>query len=376
MLSKLNPNELDRRYNALWPTEAGKERPKMSYDQSFNHYEGICADQEFNIKYGWDAGAFRSGLAWFPNLRRVIVTSQTYGQSYLAPRYMTPMIRSFPPGFNYTLPQPWIGPDDIRIDGTVKFIEPSFEKRAKHWHGVYVVAVSLNTRSHKVREFVVEASRQPVGIDYALFHVPRWQLYSFMGVFKSLERLDLALNTKGASASEWTFLRGGLLREALAEAHHLTHFSFQISPWLDLKRSFMDDKYVPLFEIFPVYCWHNLRHLSLMGLHADIDDLVLFLTGLSPRVQQVELHDFQLRRRHFDCGWVVGLMWIKLGCPRMGKKLTIGIGLWPADRVWIRDRIQLYFNGGVNPFERNEDGTAVDERTLGIVKNDFDEGLE
>ena len=68
-------------------------------------------------------------------------------------------------------------------------------------------------------------------------------------------------------------------------------------------------------------------------------------------------------------------MCIKLGCPRMGNKLTIGIGLWPADRVWIRDRIQLYFDGGANPFERSEDGTVVDERTLGVVKNDFDEDL-
>jgi hypothetical protein len=155
----------------------------------------------------------------------------------------------------------------------------------------------------------------------------------------------------------------------------LKHFSFEISSWLDLNGSFMEN-YVPLFEIFPVYAWYNLRHLSLMGLHVEIDDLVLFLTSHSPIIRRVELHDFHIRSRNLECRWEIALRRIKEECPQMGKKLTIGIGLWPPGRrVWIRDRIQLYFDGGASPFEKEKDGTAVDKSTLGVVKNDFDEKL-
>jgi hypothetical protein len=61
-------------------------------------------------------------------------------------------------------------------------------------------------------------------------------------------------------------------------------------------------------------------------------------------------------------------------CPQMGKKLTIGIQLWPPGRkVWIRDQIQLYFDGGANPFTKKDGEDTVDESTLELVKNDFDE---
>jgi hypothetical protein len=134
----------------------------------------------------------------------------------------------------------------------------------------------------------------------------------------------------------------------------------------------MDETNVPLIEILPVYRWHNLHFLSLMGLHVEIDDLLLFLAGLSPVVRRIELHDITIHTRHLECRWEIALSRIKLSCPQMSEWLTIGTGLFPPGRrAWIRDRIQLYFDGGANPFAR-EDGETVDESTLG-VKNNFDQ---
>jgi hypothetical protein len=37
-LSKLDSDEVSRRYDAFWPAEASKKHPQMSYEEFFLHY--------------------------------------------------------------------------------------------------------------------------------------------------------------------------------------------------------------------------------------------------------------------------------------------------------------------------------------------------
>lgn len=231
-----------------------------------------------------------------------------------------------------------------------------------------MVTYAFNSSSHKVAEFLIHVNRESTGVDRRLFSQLGYPLGCSASVSKNLERLDLALNTKSASKWGWDCQGSCLLNAALAQAQHLKHFAFQICPWIDLSSSFMGELYMLLFDTFPISSWHNLSHLSLIGLHVEIDDLVLFLSALSSIVRRVELHVLTILFRRVECSWETSLRRIKLGCPLMRKKLTIGIGLYPpGERGWIRERVELFFDGGANPFEKKDD-KAVDENTLSDFK--------
>lgn len=203
---------------------------------------------------------------------------------------MTPMIRLFPPAFKYPLPQPWKGLDNIRDDSIARALEISLEKGVKHWRGLYVVTSALRSCSHKVTEFVVEVNKESVGVDHCPFLRPGGLVYNIWHVFSGLERLDLALNTKSASAHDWGCFREGFLREALAEAHHLKYFSFQIKPWFDPKGIFMDDKYVTFVrDLHGVQLVQPTPSQRYASARQDRQPL-LFLVSLSLIVRRVELH--------------------------------------------------------------------------------------
>lgn len=75
---------------------------KVCYDiymELFRQQESILATEQ-------DIEMFRLGLAAFPNLKSITITPVAHGQ-FLTPRYPTPMIRSFPLGFNYPIPKGW-----------------------------------------------------------------------------------------------------------------------------------------------------------------------------------------------------------------------------------------------------------------------------
>jgi hypothetical protein len=95
---------------------------------------------------------------------------------------------------------------------------------------------------------------------------------------------------------------------------------------------------MPLLNIFPIFSRYNHCQLSLLGLHVEIDDLILFHCAFSPIIRRVELQDLSIRPRHMDCNWETALQRITLYYSLIRKKRIITSGLVPlGKRVWIWD---------------------------------------
>ncbi|KAI0144776.1 hypothetical protein BJ166DRAFT_596858 [Pestalotiopsis sp. NC0098] len=93
------------------PLQADKLREQqalaeLNNDESWKYYHRLLQQQKEAIRSEADVQALAYGLERFPALRRVTMTNDAHG-FLLAPKYETPMIRSFPYGFNYPILQGW-----------------------------------------------------------------------------------------------------------------------------------------------------------------------------------------------------------------------------------------------------------------------------
>ncbi|PVH71862.1 hypothetical protein DL98DRAFT_360144, partial [Cadophora sp. DSE1049] len=76
----------------------------MDFDANFALYQRLYEDQQDIIKRGIDVIALNEAMLSFPSLEKVTVTPTAHQPGIHAPRFPTPLIRSFPPSFNYPSP--------------------------------------------------------------------------------------------------------------------------------------------------------------------------------------------------------------------------------------------------------------------------------
>lgn len=81
-------------------------KEQMPLDLAWACYQVLLQQHDEMLSSRADAEALRYGLTRFPSLKRITITPATHGRLY-EPLYETPMIRSFPYGFNYPIPQGW-----------------------------------------------------------------------------------------------------------------------------------------------------------------------------------------------------------------------------------------------------------------------------
>jgi hypothetical protein len=81
-------------------------RSILGWQESCDLYTSLIQDQEQIIASNVDIDTFKYGLERFPALKRVTVTPSAQGMDH-KPLYRTPMIRTFPPGFEYPRPNAW-----------------------------------------------------------------------------------------------------------------------------------------------------------------------------------------------------------------------------------------------------------------------------
>lgn len=79
-------------------------RHLMPVLEAWAHHQILLKQQEEVILSGMDEDALKYALARFPSLTRITITPATHGFLF-TPLYETPMIRSFPYGFNYAIPR-------------------------------------------------------------------------------------------------------------------------------------------------------------------------------------------------------------------------------------------------------------------------------
>ncbi|KAL0930333.1 uncharacterized protein CTRU02_214408 [Colletotrichum truncatum] len=81
--------------------------------EAYKYYQGLLEQRDKVLAASSDMAAFEWAIEndKFPNLQRITLTPAAHGILF-KPLYQTPLIRSFPYGFNYPLPRGWPTPND------------------------------------------------------------------------------------------------------------------------------------------------------------------------------------------------------------------------------------------------------------------------
>lgn len=274
------------------------------------HYQDLLREQDAVIASGADEAAFRYALQRFPSLERVTITPAAHGWLF-SPLYETPTIRTLPRGFNYPIPRGWpTAPDGCPPHSMPPWPDPGPDSDSKadseaykeQWRGVRIAlrVLAEPQADHGVTEFILDAHHLDTGLNCRIFEDPATSA-ECVNIFALLRRpgfarLDLALAVGGQEHLEWSALCRGYLRDALAGAPNLRHFSLRTNVVPDpdaqalVRGSGGDMKHhTPLERIVHVSAWTGLQHFGLSGFLVTQADVVKLLGALPGSLRSVEL---------------------------------------------------------------------------------------
>ncbi|UKZ58392.1 hypothetical protein TrVGV298_012260 [Trichoderma virens] len=353
---------------------AQQAHAELSIAESWIYYQDLLRQQDEVLATGADVEALRYGLRRFPALRRVTVTPAAHGWLF-TPLYETPMIRAFPYGFNYPIPRGW--PTRRAGEGNT-FSVPWRDSKAK-WRGYCIVteALAQEQQHHRVSEFLIDAHYLHTGLNCRLFEQRFQEYLNFLSVLQqpNLKKLQLSLNVDGQQHLDWPAFRSSLLRNALAEASQLGHFSMETN-W---DENYYEAEALPpvLRTFLPLDCWTGLRHFRLWNFPVDRADLVAALSQLTG-LRSLELgvltiysgSDLELLNDMRD-----SLRWHEwLTPPKVDYAVPIPGSYIQGRAIWLHEAVEnfLYHDGG-NPFdtETGEVGPGV-----GIIRDAYDPAYE
>ncbi|KAK0758695.1 hypothetical protein N5P37_009094 [Trichoderma harzianum] len=349
-------------------------RAELSFLESWIYYQDLLSQQDEVFASGADAEALRYGLRRFPALQRVTVTPAAHGWLF-TPLYDTPMIRAFPYGFNYPIPRGW---PTRRAGEATKFDKPWEDSKTK-WRGYCLVTEILaqERQHHRVSELSIDAHYLHTGVNCRLFQQRCQEYLNFLSVLQqpNLKKLQLSLNVDGQERSNWPAFRSGLLRNALAEASHLEHFSMETNWDANYYRA---ETLPPALRSFlPLDHWTGLRHFRLWNFPVVCADLIRALSQLTG-LQSLELgflslypaSDFELLNEMRD-----SLRWHEwLTPPRVDYVVPIPGEHTQGRAIWLHEAVAnfLYY-GDTNPFDT---ATRKVARGAGIIRDAYDPAFE
>ncbi|KAJ2976247.1 hypothetical protein NQ176_g5059 [Zarea fungicola] len=285
----------------------------MSLEDCWQYYKTMLLDQNKVLDSGLDIEALKYGLVRFPSLKRITLTPSAHGSGIGHPAYETPMLRAFPSTFAYPIPRGWPGHDEETAspetwpwnDGSLGHREVhasdcTLEEYKNIWRGFRVVLRTLAETEHNVSEFVMAMHHRNTGMNCHIFDQPCQEYQDFAALLSrpGFRRLDLALCTSYLELEEWYSFRSGLLRNALAAATDLEHFS--ISSNMDIDADgvasaaldndvALDEAALPLPIVFPVEKWPHLKHFGITRFLVFQSDLIRLLQSLPESLSSVEL---------------------------------------------------------------------------------------
>ncbi|RFU75456.1 3-hydroxyacyl- dehydrogenase [Trichoderma arundinaceum] len=367
--SRDNPNrpqnrEVARQVNAELPLE-----------ESWAYYQDLLRQQDEVVASGADAEALRYGLRRFPALRRVTVTPAAHGWLY-TPLYETPMIRAFPYGFNHPIPRGW----PTRRSDTVTADVGPWEDAKARWRGYSIVtrALAQEQQHHRVSEYLIDSHYLGTGLNPRLFEQSCEEYLDLLSVLRQPHlkkfHLSLYLNGRDASDPDWAALRNNLLRNALAEARGLEHFSIDTS-W---NQDHFAGEVPPLtLETFlPIDRWERLQHFRLWNFPVLQTDLISTLSQL-PELRSLELghldiypgnyHDLLNEMRDT-------LRWHERHTQPKVTIVTPVPGRYIQGRaIWADEEVDKFLYGnGENPFTTNDGDTLG--HGMGTIRDAYDPG--
>ncbi|KAL6399660.1 F-box domain, cyclin-like [Ilyonectria robusta] len=355
---------------------------QLPYKASWAYYQKLIQQQDEVLASGADIDAFRYGLERFPSLIRVTITPATHGFLF-SPLYQTPMIRSFPYGFNYLIPRntwPTIEHDEPEAhlwnDGG-----PGDEEMKNQWRGFRVITrILAQEPHHNISEFVVNVHRLNTGLNCHIFDQPNEEHDNFVKILQrpGFRHLHLSLLVGGLEDQGWSSYRNGYLQLALAEAKDLEHMSLHTNVCRDPGGRRIDrlsggpiEDFIPLRTIFPIDKWPRLQHLGLAGFLVMQSDVMSLLSGLPSTVRSIDLSFLKF----LDTGGHYrGLLWEmrdkldwRYRPVEERPKITLRIDLFvrrPGKCICLsRAAEEVIYGYGPNPF-----GQENDDRSPHLVR--------
>ncbi|KAJ4264386.1 hypothetical protein NW762_005584 [Fusarium torreyae] len=282
-----------------------------SLEETWAYYKPLLEDQRQVLASNADIEAFQYGLRRFPFLRRVTVTPSTHGRLW-QPLYRTPMIRAFPPGFDYPLPKAW--PQFDNADGTPIDELPWVAKeedndlysnmygvgctpevyRAK-WRGYQLVTRALvEYEDHHISELIIGGHEVQTGLSSRIFDQHCAEHDDLVTLLKrpGFRHLDLSLFTGFIEYEDWVSYKTGLLHDALAQAKDIQHVCVRATTEVENGAPGQDvppEDVLPLRTIFPIDHWPQLRHFGISNMIVELDDFIGLLAALPPSLRSVEI---------------------------------------------------------------------------------------
>ncbi|KAM5387942.1 hypothetical protein ACJA88_001202 [Fusarium oxysporum] len=183
--------------------------------------------------------------------------------------------------------------------------------------------------------------------------------------------LDLSLHCGNQCNMNWCSFRSHHLRNTLASARDIQHFSlftnivyvddFDDSDDSDGEKG---DHFISLHSIFPVNDWHQLRHFGLSRFIVKKDNVIKFLRALPPTLESVELSFFIFMPDSDDYHSLVHDMHEKLGWrerdaenqPKIVIRIDVRFAkVHGAVMIDISQEVTSFmYQNGENPFEQDE----------------------
>ncbi|KAM3511790.1 hypothetical protein MY11210_004545 [Beauveria gryllotalpidicola] len=268
-------------------------------EESFWYYMDLYFKQGTAIQAEEDFDALMEGIEAFPALERITVTPATHGYLY-TPLYYTPMIRSFPYGFNYTIPRGWSKMNGLPMHLIKPWVagpghsDDNVSTEKARWRGLVLVIKTLAERIRKgqrvVPELVLDVHSLHTGVSpYMLTQdCEEYQNMALILQQTSFRRLDLPILICAIPSVSFGMLRNGKLKSLLAQARHLEHFRLRGDGQVKRAGS-QTSPFLPLQSLLPVDAWPHLRHFGLSKFVVRVPDLVAALGALPATLRTVEL---------------------------------------------------------------------------------------
>ncbi|KAK8084133.1 hypothetical protein PG996_002914 [Apiospora saccharicola] len=252
------------------------KHPMLPITECWTHYRELFRQQREVLQSGAHVRALEDAwrLRRFPNVRTITITPAAHGRLFY-PLFETPMIRAFPPGFNYCIPRGWpVLTDDEQVEAE------AWDDEGNDCPGFRAVTSIVAAYPHELAELRVDSFQIATGLTACVFEEPCRALADFTTIVTrpSFQHLHLDLLVGGQENQGWSAFTSGHLARVLSAAK-LQSLSIRTDVAGGLIKDGRESP-VPLRTILPPASLSCVRHFRLAGFYVDTDDLIHTLADL------------------------------------------------------------------------------------------------
>lgn len=251
--------------------------------ECWEFYRNLIRQQDGVLARKSAEEAIIHGLKRFPILTKVTISPTVHGFLF-NPLYQTPMIRSFPEGFNYPMPRGWPLPSHDQPEEVYSLPWKRLnEVQKEKFHGFRIVARVLAEQKKDV-EFSVDSRLLRTGINCSILDDTCEEYNHLATLLKKLgfRHLDLSFTLAGT----WQSFPYKKIHGIGGEAGDLEELSLPTTG-IDAEnehKNLHNVTPVPLKDIFPIENWPKLQHFELSRLIVSESDVISFLSELPATV--------------------------------------------------------------------------------------------